>query len=96
MANITFKSKIMTIYNMDDSIAYEYIKLPKFTTTHCDMNAFRCHPKYSAFSNSKLFTSILAKIKREIFGSNILKLSDIPEGVTVDTRGFLAVVSFDV
>lgn len=98
MATISFKGKAFTVYNADDTPAYEAVKLPaRFTRSHCDMNAFRRHPKFGGLANSDLFPNILSKIKRDTFGNrDWVRLDQIPAGVTVDTSGFLAVVCFDV
>lgn len=96
MAQIQFKGKIQTVYNMDDSVAYKYIQIPQVDRKHCDMNAFRSHAKYGAYANSDLFKGMLRRIRQETFGKDILRLDAIPPGVNVDTSGFLAVVTFDV
>lgn len=97
MARIEFKAKVKTMHYVDDSIAYTYLDIPSLDRKHCDMNAFRQHPKYGSYANSDLFRGMLGRIKVATFGeSSRLKLDNIPEGVTVDTSGFLAVVSFDV
>jgi hypothetical protein len=95
MARIEFKAKPQTVYNMDESVAYICIKVPTLTRNHCDMAAFRSHPKYSSYANSDLFPAILNKIKREILGDYI-KLNAVPEGVMIDNSGYLAKVSVDV
>ncbi len=93
MATIKFKAKVQTVFNMDDTVAYHYIQVPEFDRKHCDMQAFRQHPKYGGLANSDLFKGALAKIRREKFGGNPLRLDNIPAGVSVDTTGFLAVVT---
>ena len=95
MATISFKAKPETVYNMDDTVAFQRIKVPTLVRGHCDMNAFRKHPKFGGLANSDLFRNILAKIRRERLGEYI-RLDRIPEGVNVDTSGFLANVSIDV
>ena len=97
MARIEFKGKVKTMHYADDTVAYTYLDVPSLDRKHCDMSAFRSHPKYGAYANSDLFLGMLNRIKVATFGeSSRLKLDAIPEGVTVDTSGFLAVVSFDV
>lgn len=94
-ATITFKGKVETLQYVDGSIASVRIKVPTLERRHCNMNAFRQHPKYGAYANSNLFPAMLAQIKRERLG-DFIKLDAIPEGVTVDQSGFLAVVTFAV
>jgi hypothetical protein len=102
MAQIQFKAKVKTMEIMgdtDNSLAYEYIQIPKLTSKHCDMQAFRTHKnhRYSGFANSNMFPGILAGIKKEVFGNtDTLKIDKIPENVTIDTSGFLAIVSIEV
>ena len=96
MAKIMFKAKLRTLYNLDDTVAYQYVSVPVLTRAHCDMNAFRSHPRYGAYANSGLFPLMLAEIRSDRFPLGILRLDDIPAGVTVDAGGFLAKISFDV
>jgi hypothetical protein len=94
MATVSFKGKVETIYNMDDSVAYLRVKVPKLERKHCDMQAFRFHPKFGGIANSDLFPNALERIRRDRLGDYV-RLDKIPENVTVDTSGFLAKVSFD-
>lgn len=94
-ATITFRGKVETLRYADDSIASVRIKVPTLERRHCDMAAFRAHPKYGSYANSDLFPGMLARIKRERLG-DFIKMDAIPEGVAVDTSGFLAVVTIAV
>jgi hypothetical protein len=96
MAKISFRAKLQQMFNMDHTLAYEYINVPVLKRHHCDMQAFRTHDNYGAYANSDLFLGMLARIRRDRFKDGIIKLNDIPSGVTVDTSGFLALVEFDV
>jgi hypothetical protein len=97
MAKISFRAKVQRICNMDDTIAYEYVQVPKLDRKHCDMNAFRQHAKYGSYANSDLFLGMLATIRKGICNvDGWIKLDAIPQGVSVDTSGFLALVEFDV
>ena len=95
MAKISFKAKIHTVYTVDDAVAYHCIKVPELTRKHCDMDAFRRHPKYGSYANSDLFPGMLRRIRKDKLG-DIIRLDKVPDGVTVDTSGFLAVVSVSV
>ena len=89
---IKFKAKIRTIRWADGGdIAYECIDVPKLSARHCDMAAFRANPKYSAYANSDLFGSVLSNI-RDRLGRRV-RLDSVPDGVSVDTSGFLAEVT---
>ena len=96
MAEISFKAKALTMYNTDDTVAYQYLAVPQFDRKHCDMAAFRCHPKYGSYANSDLFKGMLSRIRRDVFKDGILRLDAVPTGVSVDTSGFIAVVSLEV
>ncbi len=98
MATITFKGKVQDmLYSGETVPSYQYIKIPTLDRKHCDMSAFRNHPRYGGLANSDLFNSCLARIKRDIFGtSDLLKLNNIPANVTVDMSGFLAIVTIEV
>jgi hypothetical protein len=96
MAKISFRAKAQQMFNMDDTLAYEYVSVPAFKRSHCDMNTFRQHAKYGSYANSDLFLGMLARIRKDVFSNGILKLNDVPSGVTVDTTGFLVLVEFDV
>jgi hypothetical protein len=95
MATIQFKGKIKTIYYTYQA-SRDYIQVPTLGSRHCDMSAFRIHPKYGYYANSDLFPGILARLSKAIFGGKYLYLDQIPEGVTVDTNGFLAVVTITI
>lgn len=94
MAKIEFRAKIETVYNMDDTVAYQRVKVPVLTHKHCDMNAFRKHPKFGGLANSDLFPNVLTRIRKDRLGEYV-RLDRTPEGVTIDTSGFLALVALD-
>lgn len=96
MAKIIFKTKLIKVYNVDDSFAFTQINVPKFSRSHLDMNEFRSHPKYGPFANSSLFESILVRIRKEVAPNGWLKLENLPETIKVDTNGFLAIVTIEV
>ena len=96
MARIEFKAKVQTMWNMDDTIAYTYIQVPQLDRKHCDMHAFRTHEKYGGLANSDLFKGVLKGIRARFFKDGWLRLNSVPDGVLVDTSGFLAKVTIDV
>jgi hypothetical protein len=96
MATVTFKGKIETIYNMDDTVAWREIKVPKVTRSHCDMAAFRKHPKFGGLANSDLFPNLLSR-QFKIHGiSERIRLDRVPGCVSIDESGFLAKVTIDL
>lgn len=97
MPTITFKAKVRTIYNMDNTPAWQEIPVPTLTRSHTDMAAWRKHPKFGGWANSDMFPAILNRQAREVIGrQTTIRLDNIPAGVTVDTSGFLAVVTIEV
>lgn len=98
MARISFKAKPINVYNPDETLAYRAVPIPRaFTRSHCDMAAFRSHAKFGGIANSDLFPNALARVRRDMFGvRDAIRLDQIPAGVSIDTSGFLAIVSFDV
>jgi len=97
MALVSFRAKAEKIYNMDNTLAYVRIKVPALKRAHCDMNAFRQHPRFGAYANSDMFEGILKRQAQERFPSGYIRLDHpIPDGVVIDQRNFLATVSFDL
>ncbi len=96
MTSITFKAKVRTMHDVHDTPLYEYIIVPEFKKSHCNMQAFRQHVKYGGYANSDLFAGILARIRRELLqGRAYLRLDDLPDNVTV-TEGFLYTITVEV
>jgi len=95
MAKITFRAKVQQVGDCNGSIAYEYLQVPILERKHCDMNAFRSHPKYGSYANSDLFKGMLKRIRSERFKDGMIRMDSIPDGVTVEP-GFLYTVTFDV
>lgn len=100
MARITFKAKAYAadarVYTDDPADPHTRIDFPELARRHCDMGAFRTHPKYGAYANSDLFPAMLSRIRRDLAPRGYLRLDRLPEGVTVDASGFLAVVRIEV
>jgi hypothetical protein len=100
MARIEFRAKIQTVYEFNGDVAYQYVQVPTLTRSHCDMGAFRQHPKYGGYANSDLFPGMLRHIRDNRFpwsvnGRRAFKIDDVPTGVTLDQSGFLARVTFE-
>jgi hypothetical protein len=86
--------KIHDVYNHDDSLAFRYVKKPKLTRSHCNMPEWRNHPKWGGYANSDLFTGILSRQTQHV--PELIKLEQLPAGVSIDTSGFLAQVTIAV
>lgn len=96
MATIRYRTKPMPVEYPEGGHAFTQINVPQLTRSHCDMNAFRKHPRYRSYANSDLFPSMLARIRKQVAPHGWFKLEDPPAGVTVDASGFLAVVTIEV
>lgn len=97
MATIKFRTKIQTVHNHDGTVAWRDIKVPELKRSHCDMAAFRRHPKFGSYANSDLFPNLLSRIRKDIancYGE--MRLDRLPANVTVDESGFLALVTIEV
>ena len=93
-ATLTFRAKVKTVYNHDDTPAWRYVAVPVLARSHCDMHEFRTHAKYGGLANSDLFPNILSRIRRDV-GAEI-RLDRIPANVKIDESGFLARVTITV
>lgn len=97
MATIRFKGKVENVRNSDRTIAYQFIRVPTLTPKHCDMPAFRQHPKFGMLANSEFFLGILSRIRSDIVGNGLgLRLDRMPPNVAVDTSAFMATVAIEV
>ena len=98
-ATITFRAKVESVYHMDDSLAWQQIRVPTLARRHCDMTAFRDHKRLGGLANSDLFPVVLAKIRRDILGGpdrDYIRMDRIPDGVVINSTGFLATVTITV
>ncbi|MDT7785197.1 MAG: hypothetical protein QOF58_3616 [Pseudonocardiales bacterium] len=98
MATVSFKAKASDVFSVHDELLYRKVKVPIIGTRHCDMAAFRSHPKFHGFANSSLFPGML---KGALKGMGVvvggdLRLDNLPPGVEVDDTGFLTVVRIEV
>lgn len=96
MPTISFKAKIETVYNSDDTVAWQWLKVPAIARRHCDMNAFRTDAKYGSYANSDLFTSMLKRALKDAGVKDYIKLHEAPACVAIDASGFLARVTITI
>lgn len=97
MAKISFKVKPVREIMPDNSDSGVHILyVPNLDRKHCDMGAFRSHPKYGGWANSDMFKGILARIRKEFAPFGWIRTDAIPANVSVDRSGFLWVVTVDV
>lgn len=94
---IQFKGKVRTVYNLDDTVAWQYVAVPKaFTSAHWDKNEWRKSRKFGPYANSDLFPSMVKRAVKALGVGDAIRLDRVPEGVLVDTSGFLAVASITI
>lgn len=98
MATITFKAKAVEFKNCDGTGQHLRVQVPTLTRKHCDIEAFRRHPRYGAWANSDLFPGMLKKIRDQVVAGHgdWIRLDNPPPGVGVDTSGFLAKITIEV
>lgn len=80
-------------------VAYEFngVKVPEIKRHHCDMAAFRNSRKFGAYANSDMFPAMINRAVKEAVGNKqYLNVDRPPEGVEIDAKGFLAVVTIDM
>ena len=96
---IQFKTKVQGYWNEADE-PVGCIQVPAaFTRKHCpDMQAWRSSRAWGSYANSDLFPAILkgAAKKAGLEPGRLIRLDRWPEGATIDTSGFLAVITIDV
>lgn len=98
MAQIQFKAKAVKeiLPDPDKETGVLIIYVPELKRSHCDMASFRVHPKFGGFANSDLFPSILKRIKREIAPHGWIRSDSVPDNVSINSAGFLTIVTIDV
>lgn len=92
MAFIQFKTKVRKLTNADDTVS-DYIELKRTLTRHdCDLK-----PHQHTYYNSDLFPAMLNRAYKAVIGNREwIRLSDVPESMSVDTSKFLAVVTIEL
>lgn len=97
MARITFKVKpVKEIMPDDTDSGVHILYVPEFTRKHCDMAAFRTHPKFGGMANSTLFPSVLKRVRKDVAPWGHIRTDAVPLNVTIDRTGFLWSVEVDV
>ncbi len=99
MLTVTFKAKLQQMLNPDKTPAYMFVKVPaRPGRQHCNMCEFRTHKQFRDFANSDVFPSMLIRALSNIGvkPGSLLRLDKAPEHVSIDTSGFLAVVTINL
>lgn len=94
MATITIRTKIRTANSTEP---YRYIQIPSLKRSHCDMAAFRSHPQFRPYANSDLFLGMVTReLRKRGIGETLKVDTDLPDGVSIDDSGFLAVLTITI
>lgn len=94
MTAIVFKAKLQEPITKGGSA---YVVIPALTRKHCDMDSLRAHPKYGPYANSNMLDGILGRIRTDVLNGGIgLMVDNLPNNVSIDVSGFLAVVTITV
>jgi hypothetical protein len=96
---IQFKTKVQGFQNEAGEPVGCILVPSELTRKHCpDMNAWRMSRAFGGYANSDMFGAILkgAAKKAGLEPGRLIRLDRWPEGATIDTTGFLAVVTIDV
>lgn len=96
MVTIAFKAKPEKIYNVDETVAYQRVKVPALNHGHCAMNAMRASPKFGSYANSDLFLGILRRAVKASGIGDYIRLDQVPAHCTVDASGYLAAVWIEI
>jgi hypothetical protein len=89
-ATVTFKTKVRHMQDGDTGTTFEYIDYKRELSRHdCNLK-----PHQHDYYNSDLFPSMLKRAyETAIGGRPWVRLSCLPENVTVNSTGFLAIVT---
>ena len=93
MAKITFKAKA-GILHRDSTTVVEY-KIPRLSRNHCDMEAFRRHPKYGYLANSDLFVNLVNNLARKLYPTGYIRVDNLTDGTTIKS-GYLSTITIEV
>ena len=109
MPSVSFKVKIKddnqgsgTIPEwFPENAGRKWVKLPDLSAAHIDTASFRKDPRWSGYANSDLLRGMIRRSMNEagqsrtMWDGTVRVWLDAP-GVTVDTSGFLSVVTIDI
>lgn len=96
MPTIEFRAKIQSVYTPENEHAYDLVKVPAIKRSHCDMAAFRASRRFGSYANSDMFPGMLRRALNGLGIRSHIRLDQLPEGVSVDTSGFLAKVRIEL
>ena len=97
MPAITFKAKPVDYLSATGLPVGKLVQIPKLTRRHCDMHAFRTSREFGPYANSDFFESVLKRaVLMKGIGPTIRIDQPLPDGVTIDATGFLAVVTINL
>ena len=93
----TFRTKLDPItYYGQEEVDHVNIRVPRPAENHIDRAAMRRDKEWSDFSNSSMLFGCVSRALGLAGVGKTLRLDRLPESVTVDTSGFLAVVTVQI
>lgn len=89
-ASLTFKTKAVPLRDGDATI--DSYKIPTITRAHCDMPAFRIHPRFGGLANSDLFLGMINRHLKNMYPSGWIR-ADKLNSQTALQSAFLTTVT---
>ncbi|MDX7689936.1 hypothetical protein SJS37_19585 [Aeromonas caviae] len=92
MVRVIFQADVKT--SVDNKM---WVKVPRLYREHCVAEDFKISPIWRAIFFSQDINEILEAYRDKLFGgSHFIDIHTLPEGVTVDLFGLLAIVTIDL
>lgn len=92
MVRVIFQAKVHTTVDSG-----EWVEVPHLCLQHCFLADFKAHPSWRKLISSLELDETLEEHTTRLFGgARRLDLSAVPEGVSVDMFGALAIVTIDL
>jgi hypothetical protein len=92
MVRVIFQAKIHTTVDSG-----RWVEVPRLCLQHCVVEDFKAHHNWRKVISSLKLDEILEEHTNRLFGGvRRLDLNAVPEGVSVDVFGALAIVTIDL
>ena len=95
MALLQFKTKGEKVWLTDTTFQTRFAIPKTLNSKHCDMAAFRQHPKYGDYANSVFFPSMLKRAIDLLYPKGYVTNENKTENTTIKD-GFLTVISIEL
>ncbi|HHQ4568964.1 TPA: hypothetical protein ACSP2E_004358 [Aeromonas hydrophila] len=92
MVRVIFQAKVHTTVDCS-----RWVEVPRLCLQHCVVEDFKAHPSWRKAISSLELDGILEEYTNRLFGgAKRLDLNAVPEDVSVDVFGALAIVTIDL